>query len=80
MTITPETIQFCIHSLAARTALKIAGETGCGKTDALRKLMRTKTYRLLLDADSYLHLETMEYIYDMYKAEITGDWLRWYEI
>ena len=48
-------------------------------TDAIRKLMATQTYDLLLDPESYLHLESAEYILDMLDAEQRIDWNRWTE-
>ncbi|MDR3288036.1 MAG: hypothetical protein LBT22_01260 [Peptococcaceae bacterium] len=50
------------------------------QTDALRKLMDTQTYTLLLEPESFLHFESAEYILYMFDAEQRGDWERWTEI
>jgi hypothetical protein len=80
MTITEQTIPFCIDSLTARTAEKYAEDNHTSNTEALQFFMTTKTYDLLADPKSYLYLESLEYILDMLDAEQKGDWDRWMEI
>ena len=66
--------------LATRVAQMIAAQEGMTATEAIRKLMATETYGLLLDPESYLHFESAEYILYMYDAERRGDWDRWLKI
>jgi len=73
-------INLCIDSLTADVADAISHEKGIGITAALQEFMKTKTYRLLYRASSFLYLETTEYVYDMWQAEQRGDWERWLEI
>ncbi|MDR1396740.1 MAG: hypothetical protein LBJ14_03290 [Desulfarculales bacterium] len=73
-------IELCQDVLATRVAQMIAERDRITQTEAIRKLMATQTYDLLLDPESYLHLESAEYILDMYNAERRGDWERWMEV
>ena len=72
-------IQLCIDALAADVADMLARESGAEITAALQEFMATKTYTLLFDENSFLYLETAEYIFDMLQAEQRGDWERWKE-
>ena len=65
--------------LATRVAKMIATQENITPTEAIRKLMATETYGLLLDPESYLHFESAEYIFYMYDAEQRGDWECWLE-
>ena len=58
----------------------LAKRDGVTHTDALRRFMSTETYELLLDPESYLHLESAEYVLDMVDAEESGDIDRWMEV
>ncbi|MDR0220736.1 MAG: hypothetical protein LBI54_04945 [Lachnospiraceae bacterium] len=49
-------------------------------TEAIRKVMATETYGLLLDNESYLYFESAEYILNLYETEQSGDWNRWLEM
>jgi hypothetical protein len=80
MTITEYTVPFCIDALTARVSEEYAKSNNISNTDALRFFIATTTYDLLIDPDSYLYLESMEYVLDMLDAELTGDWERWMEI
>jgi hypothetical protein len=80
MTEEKKSIALCQDVLATRVAQMIAARDGIIETEAIRKLMLTQTYDLLLDAESYLHLESAEYILYMYDAEQRGDWERWTEV
>jgi CO dehydrogenase/acetyl-CoA synthase beta subunit len=71
--------KICIDALTADVADKLAREADIITTAALQKFMDTKTYALLFDEKSLLYLESAEYIYDMLKAEQSGDWERWRE-
>ena len=75
-----KSIELCQDVLATRVAQMIAERDNITQTEAIRKLMATQTYSLLLDPESYLHLESAEYILDMYAAEQRGDWDRWMEV
>ncbi|GHU90687.1 hypothetical protein FACS1894202_10890 [Clostridia bacterium] len=66
--------------LAARVAQMIATRDNISSTAALRKFMNTQTYGLLLDPESYLHLESAEYILYMLDVEQRGDWDTWTEM
>jgi hypothetical protein len=79
MKITEQTVQFCIDTLAAETAVKYVERQGVSVTEALRAIMATKTYGLLMDEQSFLYLESAEYVLDMLDAEAAGDWDRWQE-
>jgi hypothetical protein len=80
MTITEHTIPFCIDAHTVRVAEEYAKTSGMSNTDALRFFMSTKTYELLINPESYLYLESKEYILDMLDAELSEDWDRWLEI
>jgi len=80
MTTENKSIELCQDILATRLVQMIADRDSTTLTEALRKLMVTQTYDLLLDSESYLHLESVEYIWDMLAAEQRGDWERWMEI
>jgi myo-inositol-hexaphosphate 3-phosphohydrolase len=79
MTEEKKNIELCQDVLATRVAQMIAERDKITQTEAIRKLMDTQTYGLLLDDESYLYLESAEYILDMYDAERSGDWERWTE-
>jgi hypothetical protein len=79
MTITEQTVQFCIDTLAAEVTEKYAEKQGISIIEALRSIMATKTYDLLMDEKSFLYLESAEYVLDMLDAEAAGDWDRWQE-
>jgi hypothetical protein len=74
-----KSIELCQDILATRVVQMITKRDNITQTEAIRKLMATQTYGLLLDPESYLHLESAEYILDMYEAELRGDWERWTE-
>jgi hypothetical protein len=77
MTAENKSIEICQDILATRLAQMLAERENVTQTEALRKLMATQTYDLLLDPESYLHLESAEYILDMLAAERRGDWEWW---
>ncbi len=77
MKITKKNIQFCMDTLMAMVAEKYAKKHKISVTEALRIFIATKTYELLVNAKSYLYLETAEYILDMWKDEQNEDWERW---
>ena len=70
-------IELCQDILAVRVTQMIAKRDSITLTEALRRLMVTETYDLLLDPESYLHFESAEYILFLYDAEQRGDWELW---
>jgi hypothetical protein len=70
-------IEICQDIVATRASEMISEREGVGMTEAIRMLMATKTYALLLDPRSYLYLESAEYVLDMFLAELRGDWEYW---
>ena len=76
---TNESIQFAIDTLAAEIAQKYADDKRIPHTEAIRLLLGTNTYKLLNDSESFLYLESVEYVLDMLAAEQTGDTERWVE-
>ena len=77
---TQDSIQFAIDTLVAEIAHKHALDSQIAGTEALRYFMRTDTYELLTNAESFLYLESVEYILDMLDAEKCGDLDRWLEV
>jgi hypothetical protein len=73
-------VELCQDILAARVTQMLAARANISPTAALRKLMNTQTYGLLLDSESYLHFESAEYILYLYDAEQRGDWELWTEM
>jgi hypothetical protein len=58
-------------------AEKYAKKHKISATEALQAFIATKTYELLINAKSYLYLESAEYVLDMWKDEQNGNWKRW---
>jgi len=50
------------------------------RAEAVRQFMATKTYSLLFDKESYLYLESYEYVLDMLQSEEKGNWDEWLEV
>jgi len=73
-------IQLCIDAVTADVADKFARESGLTTTAALQEFMKSKTYELLFNEQSFLYLESAEYVYDMLDSERCGDWTRWMEV
>jgi hypothetical protein len=71
---------FIIDVCCTNVVNRLAEESGKKTTDVLRDFMKTKTCRLLFNPDSYLYLESPEYVLDMIDAEQQGDWKRWAEV
>ena len=80
MKLTKKSIQFCIDTVTARVAQKIAEEKCISHTEALRIFMASETFNLLIEPKSYLYLESAEYTLDMLDAESKGDWARWIKV
>ena len=73
-------IEFCIDILTTRIAEEISKQKKIPAKEAIRILMSTKTYALLIDKESYLYLESFEYIIDMIAAEENENWSEWLEV
>jgi hypothetical protein len=71
---------FMIDMLTAKIADLLAAESGKSVTDSMREFMTTKTFALLFRPQSYLYLESPEYILDMLNAERSGDVERFLEV
>ena len=80
MSLSKESIQCVIDALVTEVIQRYAGDKNINHTEALRFLMGTKTYKLLNDPESFLYLESIEYVLDMLDAEIQGDTERWVEV
>ena len=77
---TEKSIWFAIDTLTAETAQKYAFDNEITGTEALRFFMKTDTFKLLVNPESYLYLESAEYVLDMLDAEINHDTARWLEV
>ena len=73
-------IHLCIDAVASDVADRLAQESGAAITAALHDFMKTKTYALLFDENSFLYLESAEYVFDMLQAEQRDDWEYWAEV
>ena len=80
MKLTKKSIQFCIDTVTARVAQRVAEEKRITHTEALRFFMASETFKLLIEPKSYLFLESAEYTLDMLDAEMKGDWTWWLEV
>ena len=77
---TKESIQFAIDTLTTEVTQKYASDNEISGTEALRFFMKTDTYKLLANAESFLYLESIEYVLDMLDAEIHHVMVRWLEV
>ena len=80
MTINEQSTAFITDLVVTNVVDAIAKKNGKGVTETLRELMKSKTYALLLNPESYLFLESPAYVLDMIDAEQSGDWDRWLEV
>ncbi|MCL1835338.1 MAG: hypothetical protein FWG48_04180 [Oscillospiraceae bacterium] len=80
MTVNKQSIEFVTDLLVTNVVDALAERTGRTATETLRGFMRTRTYSLLIDAESYLFFESPLYILDMLDAEEHCDWDRWLEV
>ena len=71
---------FMIDLLTARISELLTEKNGQSITDNMREFMATKTFAVLSRPQSYLYLESPEYIFDMIDAERTNDVERWLEV
>jgi len=77
MSVEPEKAQYCADLVATLVVSQYAKENGLSPTDALRKIMDTRTYDLLQVPESRLCFESAASILDMIAAEERGDWEEW---
>ena len=80
MTINENSAAFITDLVVTNVVDALAKKSGKSETETLRELMRSKTYALLLNPESYLYLESPTYVLDMIDAEQCGDWTRWLEV
>jgi len=80
MTMNEQSISFIIDLLTTNVVDELAKKNGSSVTETLRELMRSKTYALLINPESFLFLESPAYVMDMVDAEQRGDWDRWLEV
>jgi hypothetical protein len=80
MTINEQSTNFITDLLVTNVVDALAKKSGSNVTETLRELMRSKTYALLLNPESFLFLESPTYVLDMIDAEQRGDWARWLEV
>jgi hypothetical protein len=80
MVMTEDTPYLCADLVLTRVAERYANENNLTKTEALRRIMATKTYELLQDMESLLCYESAESIYDLLRDEERGDWDAWLKV
>jgi hypothetical protein len=80
MIIDPKKAQYCADIVATAVVSQYAKKHSLPPTDALRKIMGTKTYELLQNPASRLCFESAESILDMLRAEEEGDWDEWEKV
>jgi len=66
--------------MATKLAELVAAEKKVDNDTAIKILMDSKTYELLLNQKSKLYAETVEYIFAMLKAEWAGDKEKFLEV
>jgi hypothetical protein len=80
MIMTEETPRLCADLVLTRVAGRYATEHKLTNTEALRRIMATKTYELLQDFESLLCYESAESVYALLQYEERGDWDEWLKI
>jgi len=80
LTVNEQSIEFIINLLTTNVVDALAAKSGKSATETLREFMKSRTYSLLIDPESYLFFESPMYVLDMIDAEECGDWERWLEI
>jgi hypothetical protein len=79
MEMTENTPHLCANLVLTRVAV-YADEKNLTNTEALRRIMETKTYELLQDPESQLCCESAESIFALLQDEERGDWNDWLKI
>jgi hypothetical protein len=80
MSIDQKKAQYCADLVATKVVSQYAKEHSLTPTEALRSIMKTKTYDLLQDPQSHLCFESSESILDLLYAEERGDWEEWAKV
>ena len=80
MPVEPQKAQYCADLVATAVVSLYAKEKGLPTTEALRIVMGTKTFELLLDPESRLCFESAESILDLIHAEERDDWDEWVKV
>jgi hypothetical protein len=80
MEMTENTPRLCADLVLTRVAERYATDNNLTNTEALRRIMATKTYELLQDPDSQLCYESAESIYALLQDEERGDWNDWLKV
>jgi hypothetical protein len=80
MNINEQRAAFMINLMIAKIAELLAEKSAKTITDSMQDFMTTKTFSLLVNLNSFLYLESPEYILDMLEAEESGDMERWLEV
>lgn len=68
-----------IQSIAFYLVKCVSREKKCSSEDALRYVLKTLTYEMLLDRDTGLYAESPEYVWAMFKEEEKGSIEKWSE-
>lgn len=52
-------------------------EKNCNENEAFQYLIKTGTYKILQNKKTELYAESPEYVLDMLRDELSGDWEKW---
>ena len=66
-----------IQAITVYLVHRLSKEENCSCEDALKELLKTMTYELLQDKESYLYAEAPEYVWSMLRDEKEGDMESW---
>ncbi|MDR1677023.1 MAG: hypothetical protein LBS44_01370 [Deltaproteobacteria bacterium] len=80
MSVDPQQAQYCADLVATVVVSQYAKEKGLPVTEALRLIMKTKTYDVLQDPESRLCFESAESLLDLLRSEEAGDWDEWAKV
>jgi hypothetical protein len=80
MIMTENTPRLCADLVLTRVAERYAKENNLTNTEALRRIMATKTYALSQAPESLLCYESAESVYDLLQDEERGDWDAWLKV
>jgi hypothetical protein len=80
MEMTDDTPRLCADLVLTRVAQRYAKDRNLTNTEALRRIMATKTYELLQDSESLQCYESAESLYALLQDEERGDWAAWMKV
>jgi hypothetical protein len=80
MVMTEEMPHLCADLVLTRVSERYAAEKKLPPTEALRRIMATKTYELLQTPESRMCYESAESVYAALQEEERGDWDAWMKI